>query len=335
MEKVLNPKISFNHINNKEYVLLNSNDNLQEKEEEKSHKYLYLITTSKKTNIPSSCIQITVLNEAYSLLIASDIKNRIYLFTLYSFSLINNVDYLSFNSCPIKAILPIKETGDFLASTALSVSLFSVNGVPLAELNLTDKIYSSMSPITTMDYACLSDVTLFTGHKNGNLNIWKVKNKNANIQFNQRISHQYNEVSSKDFLKEYKYAYKKERICKIEDFELKRKFDLLLSINMNEELSPLLYIKMSFDMSSMVVFDSNKKVYQLTWEEKQKKFDDDDDLYDRRCKCCNRGISDCCGRESMFNDDDVKDKIEKEKEEDICDECTQVLNNSEYFLYGY
>ena len=335
MEKVVNPKISFNHINNKDYVLLNVKENSQDKEEDKSHQYLYLVTTSKQTSIPSSCIQITVLNEAYSLLIASDNKNRIYLFTHYSFSLINSVDYLSFNSCPIKEILPIKETGDFLASTALSVSLFSVNGVPLAELNLTDKIYSSMSPITTMDYACLSDVTLFTGHKNGNLNIWKVKNKNANIQFNQRISHQYNEVSSKDFLKEYKYAYKKERISKIEDFELKRKFDLLLSINMNEELSPLLYIKMSFDMSSMVVFDRNKNVYQLTWEEKQKKFDDDDDFYDKRCKCCNRGISDCCGRESMFNDEEVKDKIEKEKEEDICDECSQVLNNSEYFLYGY
>ena len=63
--------------------------------------------------------------------------------------------------------------------------------------------------------------------------------------------------------------------------------------------------------------------------------EDDDDFYDKRCKCCNRGISDCCGRESMFNDEEVKDKIEKEKEEDICDECSQVLNNSEYFLYGY
>ena len=151
MEKVVNPKISFNHINNKDYVLLNVKENSQDKEEDKSHQYLYLITTSKQTSIPSSCIQITVLNEAYSLLIASDNKNRIYLFTHYSFSLINSVDYLSFNSCPIKEILPIKETGDFLASTALSVSLFSVNGVPLAELNLTDKIYSSMSPITTME----------------------------------------------------------------------------------------------------------------------------------------------------------------------------------------
>ena len=191
-----------------------------------------------------------------------------------------------------------------------------------------------MSPITTMDYACLSDVNLFTGHKNGSLNIWKVKNKNANIQFNLRISHQFNEGNSKDFLKEYKYAYKKERINKIEDYELKRKFDLVISINMNEVLSPLLYIKLSFDMSSMVVFDSNKKVYLLTWEEKQKKFNDDDDfLYDRRCKCCNRGINDCCGRESMFND--VKDKIEKADDGDVCDECTQVLNNSDYFLYGY
>ena len=337
MEDVINPKISFNHINNKEYILFSTKDKSQEKEkteEEKAHKYLYLITTSKKTNIPSSTIQITVLNEPYSLLIASDSKNHIYLFTHYSFSLINNVEYLSFNSCPIKTILPIKETGDFLASTALSVSLFSVNGVPLADLNLTDKVYSSMSPITTMDYACLSDVNLFTGHKNGSLNIWKVKNKNANIQFNLRISHQFNEGNSKDFLKEYKYAYKKERINKIEDYELKRKFDLVISINMNEVLSPLLYIKLSFDMSSMVVFDSNKKVYLLTWEEKQKKFNDDDDfLYDRRCKCCNRGINDCCGRESMFND--VKDKIEKADDGDVCDECTQVLNNSDYFLYGY
>lgn len=375
LEHNIDPKISFSHFNNNEYILFNTKVkvNAEQNQNEHSnntssssdknsntrkHKYYYLSSTGNKSTIPSFSIIFLALNEPNSLLIASDSKNKIYLYNYYSFSLLNTIDFLLHNPYPLKDILPIKSTGDFIVSTFLSVTLFSLNGVPLAELNLTDKVYLSLSPITSTEVACLTDVTLFTGHKNGNLIIWKVKNKDVNSQFDQRLSFQYNQFSSKSFLEEYKYAYKKNRIENLEEYELKRKFDIIITMNMSEiATSPLIYMKLSFDMTDMVIFDKEQKVYMLTGnlkdnilnqESPQKPPEEDNDIFNfdtaKLCKCCGKEISDSFEeRESMFNDNIIERGQEEEKvkitnketDDNLCEECSQVLNNSDYFLYGY
>lgn len=382
-EQEIDPKISFSHFNNNEYILFNTkvkvnsdqsqNQNDQsnntssssDKYKDKSsgtrkHKYYYLSPTGHKSTIQSYSIIFLTLNEPNSLLIASDSKNKIYLYNYYSFSLLNTIDFLLQNPYPLKDILPIKSTGDFIVSTFLSVTLFSLNGVPLAEVNLTDKVYLSLSPITSTEVTCLADVTLFTGHKNGNLIIWKVKNKDANTKYDQRSSFQYNQLSTKSFLDEYKYAYKRNRIDNLEEYELKRKFDIIITMNMSEiATSPLIYMKLSFDMTDMVIFDKEQKVYMLTGnlkdnllnQEFPKKTNEEDiDIFnfdnEKICKCCGKEINECYEeRESMFNDntrergqeeEKEKEKItNKETDENLCEECSQVLNNSDYFLYGY
>ena len=129
-------------------------------------------------------------------------------------------------------------------------------------------------------------------------------------------------------------------------------------MNMSEiATSPLIYMKLSFDMTDMVIFDKEQKVYMLTGnlkdnilnqESPQKSPEEDNDIFNfdtaKLCKCCGKEISDCFEeRESMFNDNIIERGQEEEKvkitnketDDNLCEECSQVLNNSDYFLYGY
>jgi hypothetical protein len=171
----------------------------------------------------------------------------------------------------IKDIIPLPLGSDFLIYSSMTVHLFSINGVPLCELNLLDKVHESLSKITCCVAAFLYDVILFTGHEDSSIVIWKVKNKNTSDNFKERISYLYNNNSTNFFLNEYYYNYDfdlddTDNNYNIQECELLRKFEAVSQIKMKEELTNLSinYMKMSQDMSYMIILDDKKDIYLLS-----------------------------------------------------------------------
>ena len=78
--------------------------------------------------------------------------------------------------CKIKDIITFPNNGDFLIYSSITVHLFSINGVPLCELNLLDKVNECIQNITYCKAVFLYDVILFTGHEDFSVIIWKVRN---------------------------------------------------------------------------------------------------------------------------------------------------------------
>jgi hypothetical protein len=172
----------------------------------------------------------------------------------------------------IKDIITFAYNGDFIIYSSMTVHLFSINGVPLCELNLLDKVHESLSPITCCNAIFLYDVILFTGHKDFSIVIWRVNNKNTQQNFNERVSYVYNNNNSKYFLNEYYYNYDFEldnnNNYNIQECELRRKFEIVSQIKMEEDLNSnnlsINYMKMSKDMSYMIILDSKKDIYILS-----------------------------------------------------------------------
>ena len=100
----------------------------------------------------------------------------------------------------MKEIIPLSWNGDFIIYSSYTVNLFSINGIPLCQLNLFDKIYEDLNSITCCTAVFIYDVILFTAHKDGYIIIWKVKNKNRTEKFDERISYIYNRKKSKFFI---------------------------------------------------------------------------------------------------------------------------------------
>ena len=214
------------------------------------------------------------LNEENNILIGLTISNKIYLISLNNkFKLMHIINYYSNYKYQykIKDIIPIPNNGDFLIYSSMAVHLFSINGVPLCELNLLDKVYESISKITYCLAVFLNDVILFTGHKNGSIIIWKVKNKNTLQNFNERVSYVFNNTRTKSFLNEYYYNYDfdledKNNNYNVQECELRRKFEIVSQIIMEEDLHNLSisFMKMSRDMSYMIIIDNKKDIYILS-----------------------------------------------------------------------
>jgi hypothetical protein len=143
-----------------------------------------IIPTNKSFTYPSFPITYISLNLAFNILIISDFSNTIYLLSLnQNFRLIHIIFYLTDIPYPIKNILPIFNNGDFIIYTSLSVHLFSINGIPLCELNLIEKSNQNISLITCCTVAFLDDVVLFTGHKDGSINIWKINSNSEDFLY--------------------------------------------------------------------------------------------------------------------------------------------------------
>ena len=222
-------------------------------------------------------ISLLKLNEEHDILIASTIKNLIYIIsTSKNFKLMHIVDYLYEYPKKIKDIIFMTFTGEFLIYTSLSVYLFNINGVPLCELNLLNKENNNISKIKYVTACFIYDVILFTGHEDGSIIIWKVKNKNVFDNYTERISYIYNNNNSKSFLSEYNYNYdlyyygnnnlddfSNKKIIK--EYELKRKFDLVSQIKIDEKVNiPIAFMKLSRDMNYMIVLDRNMNFYMVS-----------------------------------------------------------------------
>jgi hypothetical protein len=153
------------------YLNKNSNNN---NNENISNLYLLFINS---TNIILNSILLIEILETYSMLIVVDIKNIIYIFDYNSFILLRIINYDNLfgkkQNKKIKVIDISCISGDFLASTSENCVLFNINGVPIAKKIFETKINCCFikTVITTE-----SDIHLFTGDKNGNLIIYRLKN---------------------------------------------------------------------------------------------------------------------------------------------------------------
>ena len=231
--------------------------------------------TFNNPHIPEKIIKLK-LNEENQVLIAITISNVIYLISLnHKFKLMHIINYYSNYKFQykIKDIITFAYNGDFIIYSSMTVHLFSINGVPLCELNLLDKVNESLSQITYCNAIFLYDVILFTGHKDFSIAIWRVKNKNTQQNFNERVSYVYNNTNSKFFLNEYYYNYdydieNNNNDYNIQECELRRKFEIVSQIKMEEDLDSnnlsINYMKMSQDMSYMIILDNKKDVYILS-----------------------------------------------------------------------
>ena len=317
--------------------------------------------------IPQKIEKINI-DEENNILIATTSINMIYIISLNNnFRIMHIIPYFTkdyYNyKYKIKDIVPLNNNGDFIIYSSLTVHLFSINGIPICDLNLLDKFHNKISPITYCVGIFLYDVILFTGHKDGSIYIWKVINKDHSENFNERASSFYNDEIKKSFLPEYKYGYSFNFNAKdIKDFELRRKFDSISKIIDQNISSPIKYMKMSNDMSYMIVLTENKKTFILSNFE-----DDNNDMGNTHkkkkifCCWCKNEIEDSYFRTTYItslkniidgdNDDDefeVIDNLEGyENNEDeekskkkknvsyICEHCKNKLVHIENYLYNY
>ena len=229
--------------------------------------------TFNNPHTPEKIIKIK-LNEENKILIALTVSNIIYIISLNNkFKLMHILTYYKNYKYQykIKDIIPFPNNGDFLIYSSLTVHLFSINGVPLCELNLLEKVHECIANITYCRAIFLYDVILFTGHEDSSIIIWKVKNKNTLQNFNERVSYVYNNNKSKSFLNEYYYNYDfdiddKNNNYNIQECELRRKFEIVSQIKMEENLNNISidFMKMSQDMSYMIILDNKKDIYILS-----------------------------------------------------------------------
>ena len=231
--------------------------------------------TMNNPHIPQK-IKKLCLDEENNTLIATTSYNMIYIISLNNnFKLMHKIPYFTENYCnyqyKIKDIVPLFNDGDFIIYSPLTVHLFTINGIPICDLNLLDIGYN-IENITYCVAVFLYDVILFTAHKNGSIYIWKVQNKNTTEKFDERESSIFNNnnkskssKSSKSFLPEYDYCYSFNfNINNIKDFEIQRKFDIVSQIKIDKNDFPIRYMKMSNDMSYMIVINENKNMFILS-----------------------------------------------------------------------
>lgn len=236
-------------------------------------------------------------------------------------------EYYNYQS-KIKDIISLNNNGDFLIYSSLTIHLFSINGIPICDLNLLESSYNNIPNITYCVPVFLFEVILFTGHKDGSINIWKIKNKNKFDNTNDRISSIFNTNKTKLFLPEYNFGYSFNfDLNKIKDFELRRKFELVNTIKVDMYF-PIKYMKMSNDMSYMLIINEKKNIFILgNFENENNNINvnnNNSNTYNKKkkmlCSCCNNEIIDNYYRatyitslsniENENNDFEVIDKID-------------------------
>ena len=303
-------------------------------------------------------INLISLNEYHKTLIALDESNLIYIISLNNKGKLMHIShFLSNTKYKMKGIIPLSWNGDFIIYSSYTVHLFSINGIPLCQLSLFDKVYEKMNYIVYCEAAFLYDVTIFTSHKDGSINIWQVQNKDIEEKFDERVSFVFNKKKSKFFLPEYQYGYNNIyngfSETKIDEYELQRKFEMVSQINFDMKANNYFnFMKISNNLNYMILFDTEKSMYILSnIEEEQSKKDISFGLYKKknhdRCYNCNKLIIGPGIRPTLINFDNFdsnqnnQDIIDNNitssnnnNKKVICEECKQKLRSTEYFIYN-
>jgi len=309
----------------------------------KINKKPYIFYTKNSLNYPHNPIKLLKLNEAFNVLISIDTSNTIYIISINNnFQLLHIVKYLTNTKQSIKDIIIIPSNGDFLVYTSLTVYLFSINGIPLSVLYLTDKVFDSLSPITYCTAVSLYDVVLFLSHKEKYITIWKVVNRYQNEDFFDRTSYTFNQKTSKYFLNDYNYGYNiNDKAEKKGESELIRKFDIVTRIDYDDEEFVkkkhnvyFNFMKMSHDMSYLILIDNINNFYVLNYTKDKKEINNNtlkkilaDGSY---CVICKRDLAERISRISIINS-----TFQREEDRNICDDCRKHLTRCDNLLYGY
>ncbi len=329
-----------------DYFIISKNSlNLSPKKKDNiiddTSKKIYIYYTGFSFNFPNSPIKLLKLNEAFNILISIDTSNTINLISINNnFQLLHNVKYLTNTKQSIKDIIIIPSNGDFLVYTSLTVYLFSINGIPLSVLYLTDKAFDYLSPITFCTAVSLYDVVLFLSHKGGYISIWKVVNRDQNENLFERTSHNFNQKTSKYFLNDYNYGYNiNDKAEKKGESELIRKFDMIIRIEydsddfFNKDKNIYFnFMKMSYDMSYLILIDNKNDFYILNCVKNKKEINDTlkKMLVEGFCVICKRDLAERVSRMSQNNL-----IFQKEEDRNICDDCRKHLTRCDNLLYGY
>ena len=335
---------------------------------------LKLISHNNFTNNNPHCpkkIKLLSLNEFHNVLIALDELNLIYIISLNNNCKLMHVShFVSNNHYNFKEILPLEWNGDFIIYSSYMVYLFSINGIPLCQLNLFEKKYQDFSSITCCKGVFLDDVILFTGHKDGSINIWKIINRNNNIKINEENPFINNKKKSKYLLPEYNYGYNSKHNryneSKISEYELQRKFEQFHKISLTKDYSKndknyFIFMKMSNDLDYMILIDNKRNLYLLTNVEEINKKSTFSKRHKNKCINCNKIIigegmkptflssnnltpdklADLS--EYLFNEnekekekEEEKEKVkEKDKKVIICEDCKEKVKDVENYLYDF
>ena len=299
-------------------------------------------------------INLISLNEHHNVLIALDESNLFYILSLNNnYKLMHISHFLSNTHYKMKEIIPLHWNGDFIIYSSYTIYLFSINGIPLCQLNLFEKMNEIYSRITCCRAVFLYDIILFTTHKDGSVIIWKIINKNVTEKFDERISYVFNRKKSKFFLPEYTYGYnsKHNRFneSKIREYELQRRFEIVGKINYREEPKTYFnFMKMSYDLDYMILFDNKKNLYVLTNKDDDSSKKSSHKNKKDRCYNCNKKLIDEGIRPTLImtntfagsldiNSFEIVNHEDENNTGDklICEECKQKLEHTENYLYNF
>ena len=266
------------------------------------------------TNNPHIPYKIKKLNldEKNNILIAYTSNNIIYLISLnHNFKLMHIISYFTksnFDSnFKLKNIITFSDIGDFLVYSSYSIHLFSINGVPLCELNIL-KAQKNIPKISYCTAIFSGDIILFSGHVDGTIIIWKLKTKKNNTQNN-------------EFLSEYKYNYSFDfNLKNIKNYKLRRNFEILKIIEQSDDMKiPIKFMKISNDMNYIIIINKRENIFILygkeeTNENKENNNEKINSIINEEKK--EKFVCQICQKEYEKISDEVNNNIESDKQKD-------------------
>ena len=349
---VLNNNIVKNYFahstNANQIKYLNKNSSNNNMNENISNVYLLFINS---TNIILNSILLIEVLETYSMLIVVDIKNMIYIFDYNSFILLRIIDYDGLfgkvQNKKIKVVDISCISGDFLASTSENCVLFNINGVPLAKKIFETKINCCcIKTVVTTE----SDIHLFTGDKNGNLIIYRLKNYYEDILTEIKNDDEENKNKHKfktnnNIIEPYFQFYNNEKID-FNDGDVKLIYSFEYMINIKCSNSGLEIIKLSEDLTKVICVNEEKNIIYLTYEEyfENKKKSNKKTKNVKVCPVCDGNISNSkilchvCGKKICPNC--AKDKVilpeySLKNKKSICEDCKNFTKRTNKMLYDF
>ena len=282
-------------------------------------------------HIPSKIRKLS-LDEKNNILIALTNTNIIHLISLNNnFKLMNTINYfIHFNyNNKMKNIYTFADNGDFIIYSSLSVNLFSINGVPICELNLLGDGKNIIPKISYCVAAFTGDVILFTGHKDGSVIIWKMITLKS-------------KENKDEFLQEYYYNYSFNfDLSNINKYLLRRKFEIIIKVEQNKDMKiPIKFMKLSHDMNYLLIIYENKNIFILnkTAEENNnnninEKKEIDNALTNNEnktkknfCGICKKELDD---NHIIDNDKEENSEIKDNEEEEKKDNNFEIVNKHE------
>ena len=298
-----------------------------------SFKTIFISKTNKAFNYSKHPITKLKLNEAFNILIASDFSNTIYILSLgyNNLKLIHKVQFLTNTKYPIKDILPIYSNGDFVVYTKFTVYLFSINGVPLCDLDILENKSYEFYPIIYATASFVGDCILFLSHMDGTISIWIVMDKNIKSEKHERFIIDIYSKKKEKALNDIRYTYcENNKIKNKEDRNLMRRFNLESFICHPNKL-PFIFMKINDEKNYMLLIDSNYNVFYMN-SNIQKKFSMLKIFKSNVCSVCEDDINE--NIKNNLPNDNSNQSNKKDNNILVCGKCKDSLTKSENILYN-